>query len=266
METPPLIDAAGQHHRQAQKAKILSLVPSLTELMFDLGLENSLVGRTAFCVHPKNRIKSIPSIGGTKQVNWEKVEAAAPTHALVNIDETPKELAEALSGKGIIPIVTHPIAPQDNLELFRFFGRLFDREDQAEKLCQSFDSAWEELKTIQADLPDRKVLYLIWKDPFMTVSQDTYISQMLNLINWHSLGHDENRRYPEVPSTSDSIEKADLILFATEPFPFKDENLKEFSQEHPEIKAELKIVDGEVFSWYGSRSIQSLRLLKQMVV
>jgi len=266
MEASPLIDAAGRLHQQAGKAKILSLVPSLTELMFDLGLEDSLVGRTAFCVHPKERVKLIPSVGGTKQVNWKKVEAAAPTHALVNIDETPKELAEALNSKGIIPVVTHPIAPQDNLELFRFFGLLFNRERQADALCQSFNSAWDSLQKLRPSLPERKVLYLIWKDPFMTVSRDTYISQMLNLINWRSLGHDENRRYPEVSPTSQYFQEADFILFATEPFPFKEQHLKAFTKEHPDIKAELKIVDGEMFSWYGSRSIECLKLIKRMVV
>jgi len=259
-----MIDSAGNNHKRAQDPRIISLVPSLTELAFNLGLENHLVGRTAFCVHPADQIKNIPSVGGTKQVNWEKIDAAAPTHALVNIDENPKELAEALEARGIEVVVTHPISPKDNIELFQLMGAVFDREKESEALVDAFQKQWEALSALKPSLPERKVLYLIWNDPLMTVSQDTYISQMLAAINWKTLGHHDDARYPEVPLNGSTLEEADFILFATEPFHFQPKHLKAFSEQYPGLKAKLEIVDGEMLSWYGSRSVLGLSYLKQL--
>jgi len=256
-----ITDAAGCRHLPAPTPRILSLVPSLTELIFDLGLRDRLVGRTAFCVHPANEIKKIRSVGGTKQVNWAKVEAASPTHALVNIDENPKELAEALEQRGIEVIVTHPISPSDNIELFKMMGALFERETAANRLIERFLKAQKRLAAQAEDLPNLDVLYLIWQAPYMTVSRDTYISKMLASIGWRTLGHDDACRYPEIPEDSALFTQADKILFATEPFPFKQQHLDKFANRHPKLKDRLMIVDGEMLSWYGSRSIKGLSYL-----
>ena len=261
MKYPKITDSAGRPHLPAPTPRILSLVPSLTELVFDLGLGDYLVGRTAFCVHPANEIKKIKSVGGTKQVNWTKVEAAAPTHALVNIDENPKELAEALEQRGIEVIVTHPISPSDNIELFKMMGALFERETAANQLIERFLKSQKHLTAQVEGLPNLDVLYLIWQAPHMTVSRDTYISKMLASIGWRTLGHDETCRYPEVAEDSALFNQADKILFATEPFPFKQQHLDEFANQHPKLKDRLMIVDGEMLSWYGSRAINGLSYL-----
>ena len=109
-----LTDWTGRRHAPAPDARILSLVPSLTETLFALGLGDNIVGRTAFCVHPADRVKGVKSVGGTKQVNWRKVAAARPTHAVLNVDENPKEMADEMTARGIVPLVTHPLSPADN--------------------------------------------------------------------------------------------------------------------------------------------------------
>src|SRR5512134_2564341 len=136
------LDAVGAEHRPiaADAARIVSLVPSLTELLFDLGLGERVVGRTVFCVHPAARVRSVPSVGGTKTINIEKQCQLRPTHVLVNIDETPRAIADELAAAGCTVVVTHPIEVRDNLALYRLLGNLFGRQEQAESLCRRFQS------------------------------------------------------------------------------------------------------------------------------
>jgi len=172
-------DAVGVRHPPAPHARIVSLVPSLTELLFDLGLGASLVGRTAYCVHPVPAVRKIPAIGGTKRANLKKLLARAPTHALVNVDETPKALADCLADAGVSVVVTHPIAVDDNLEIYRLLGSIFCREAEAAALGDRFRKRRRSLGERAQFLPERRVLYLIWKRPWMTISADTYVSNML---------------------------------------------------------------------------------------
>jgi ABC-type Fe3+-hydroxamate transport system substrate-binding protein len=160
--------------------RIVSLVPSLTELVCALGLAGQLVGRTGFCVHPKDVVRSIPKVGGTKTVKLDAIRALAPTHVVLNVDENRREDADALAQFVPNLVVTHPLAPLDNLELYRQFGRTFAREREADALCARFQAIHDEVRALR--LPRRRVLYLIWKDPWMTVSRDTYISRTLALF------------------------------------------------------------------------------------
>ena len=130
-----MIDAAGNRHAPAPKiTRIVSLVPSLTELLFALELRDTIVGRTNFCIEPKGQVGSIPTVGGTKTFDVEELVALRPTHVLVNIDETPKELAEQIQANDISVVVTHPNKPADNIALFSLMGSLFGRQQQAAKL------------------------------------------------------------------------------------------------------------------------------------
>lgn len=255
-----LIDAAGNKHPTANGAvRIISLVPSLTELLFALELQDQLVGRTDFCIEPAGRVEAVPVVGGTKTAHMEKLLALKPSHVLVNIDETPKELAEQISAKGISVIVTHPNKPADNISLFGLFGGLFQRQRQAAALIA--DMQGELMRT--GDWPRRNVLYLIWKRPWMTVSQDTYIANMLGLFGMRTLCHDPERRYPEVEISAELLAAADLVLFATEPFPFAAKHRDAFAREF-NIGATPKLlaIDGKMVSWYGSRAIEGLRYLR----
>ncbi len=255
----PIVDAAGVVHRPAgADCRIVSLVPSITELLFDLELADALVGRTVFCIHPQGRVKTVKSIGGTKQVNMEKLKRLSPTHVIVNVDETPRPLAEDMARLGCEVVVTHPIDVRDNLTLYRLMGRLFGRERQAEALCERFETAYADLAAIAQTLTERRVLYLIWKDPWMTISRDTYISRMLALTKWQTAGFPGDTRYPTVELTDDLLRTVDLVLFSSEPFLFKDHHLDAFRAEYPSHAHKAVMIDGEMVSWYGSRAIGGL--------
>lgn len=257
-----LIDAAGVLHRPVGAgARIVSLVPSLTELLFDLGLGDRVVGRTAFCVHPKDRVKAVSSVGGTKTINMRKLRRLAPTHAVVNIDETPRVLAEQLAAEGIVVVVTHPVEVADNLMLYRLIGCVFGAEAAAEALAERFRQAYALTIDAARGRPLRRVLYLIWKDPWMTVAPDTYVSRMLALAGWHTVPASADRRYPAITLDEPLLAEVDLVLFASEPFPFQPRHIEAFRAAHPGHAAKAMAIDGEMVSWYGSRAVAGLAYL-----
>jgi ABC-type Fe3+-hydroxamate transport system substrate-binding protein len=257
----PTRDAAGTVHPTAgEEARIVSLVPSLTELVCDLGLADRLVGRTGFCIHPWETVRRIPKVGGTKDVRLDKVRALEPTHVLLNIDENTRETAAALSEFVEHVIVTHPLAPRDNPPLYRLFGAVFGAMDRAEALCAQFQSALERLREPAPEPAD--VLYLIWREPWMTVAPDTYIARTLELVGWRTLPREHEARYPEI-EPSDYAGVVDRVLLSSEPFHFKEAHIEQVAALVP--GAPVTLIDGEMTSWYGSRAIAGLRYLGEYV-
>jgi ABC-type Fe3+-hydroxamate transport system substrate-binding protein len=261
-----LIDAIGREHfpvtPDRATPRIVSLVPSLTELLCELGLSSWLVGRTGFCIHPAGIVRSIPKIGGTKDVNLEKIRKLAPTHLVVNIDENEKPTVEALAQ--FIPhiIVTHPLAPRDNLDLYRLLGGIFGAGQKAEALCAAFEHEYEALRALPRQTP-QTVLYCIWKDPWMTVSRDTYIANMLAEIGWQCWTTLAARgaRYPKFEWSDEAVRKLDAVLLSTEPYRFTEAHVDALEQQ---IGKPVRLVDGEMMSWYGSRAIRGLRYLQDL--
>ena len=258
-----LTDAIGQEHAVIdadQPPRIVSLVPSITELVCDLGLSSWLVGRTGFCIHPQAVLAGVPKIGGTKDVNIDKIRALAPTHLIVNVDENEKPTVDALAR--FIPqvIVTHPLAPEDNLNLYRLLGGIFNASDKAEQLCGAFAREYE-ATCLLAQSPPYRVLYCIWKDPWMTVSRDTYIARMLALIGWQHCEIKSDKRYPDFRWDSALVDEVDEILLSTEPYHFTEvhSNALEIQLGKP-----VRLVDGERLSWYGSRAIAGLAYLREL--
>jgi ABC-type Fe3+-hydroxamate transport system substrate-binding protein len=229
-------------------------VPSITELVCELGLAGELVGRTGFCVHPKEVVRRIPKVGGTKSVNLEKVKALAPTHVIVNVDENRKETAAALGEFVPNLIVTHPLAPLDNLALYRQIGAAFGREQEAELLCRRFENAFSKLK--EKKYPERKVLYLIWKDPWMTVSRDTYISRTLALFGMQTFPASAAERYPKLRDLI--VDGVERVLLSTEPYRFREKHREQLQQQ---LQLPVHLIDGEMTSWYGPRAIAGLGYL-----
>lgn len=256
-------DDYGQEHAACDlsQSRIVSLVPSLTATLFALGLQDYLVGRTGFCIHPAPEVKAIAKIGGTKDVNIEKIRALAPTHLVVNIDENEKPTVERLAE--FIPniIVTHPNQARDNLALFRLLGGIFQRQEQAEQLCQQWQQGMNALQSLAPE--NLKVLYCIWKDPWMTVSRDTYISKMLGLRGWQSWqAEDHQLRYPSFLMEVAS-QQVDVILLSTEPYRFQPQHVSELAAL---TGKPVVLVDGEMLSWYGSHAIAGLDYLRQLVL
>lgn len=260
-----LIDAVGvEHSRVRQPVRIVSLVPSITELLFALDLGSQVVGRTTFCIHPADKVTVVPRVGGTKKVRLDRLRALSPTHVIVNIDENQKTEVEEISTFVPHVIVTHPIAPSDNLGLYRLLGGIFERADIAEHLCNEFETGLAEVKKSAASLPRKLVLYLIWYNPWMTISQSTYIAQLLSLVNWITPDHGNDLRYPELCASRFRADQAELVLFASEPFPFKEKHVDSFHQEFGLERDRLLFIDGEMTSWYGSRAIEGLRYLRDI--
>ena len=266
MKSERPVDAIGRAHAVARPdARIVSLVPSLTELLFDIGAGDRLVGRTGFCVHPRQQVKTVPKVGGTKSVDIDAIRDLAPTHLIVNIDENEKPTVDELAKFVPNIIVTHPMGPLDNLSLYRLFGGIFGREEGAAELCEDFQKTYFRTVGACADLPRERVLYLIWKSPWMTVSADTYISRTLATVGWDTLPVPGGERYPHVALTPELLGSVDRVLLSSEPYAFRDRHLEEIRvlmvamQECPPIHVSL--IDGEMTSWYGSRAIEGLRYL-----
>jgi ABC-type Fe3+-hydroxamate transport system substrate-binding protein len=257
------IDAAGNRHPPAAgAARIVSLVPSLTELLLTLGLRTQLVGRTGFCVHPRDLVRGVPKVGGTKDVRVDRVRALAPTHLIVNIDENEQPAVDAL--REFVPhvIVTHPLAPEDNLPLYRLLGGIFGRSAVAEALVTLLQ---DELIACRAEpWPVQRVLYLIWREPWMTVAADTYIARTLALVNWEVLhgpgGWAGAARYPRLDDLDAAVAAADLVLLSSEPYRFRTRDLAQLRARFAHRSIDL--IDGAMTSWYGSRAIAGLRYLR----
>lgn len=257
------IDAIGTRHAAVDNStppRIVSLVPSVTELLCDLGLTHWLVGRTGFCIHPAQELAAIAKVGGTKDVNIEKIRQLGATHLVVNIDENEKPTVDALAA--FIPhiIVTHPQHPQDNLTLFRLLGGIFGAGARAENLCEQFQSELD--ATLALPRVSRRVLYCIWQDPWMTVSRQTYIAQMLALIGWEQWEHGASAaRYPAFEWMPAVLENIDEVLLSTEPYRFTQAHADALERQ---LGKPVTLVDGEMLSWYGSRAIQGLRALRDL--
>ncbi len=250
------VDAMGVAHPAFEgEPRIVSLVPSVTELVCDLGLAANLVGRTGFCIHPRETLRPIRKVGGTKDVDLDAVRELAPTHVIVNIDENLRETAAAL--RAFVPhlIVTHPLGPHDNPPLYRLLGAVFRREKAAEGLCAAFERA---LAAARRPRPLQRVLYLIWRDPWMTVGRDTYISRTLALFNWQTWPAKADARYPTLDLAA-CLGEIDRVLLSSEPYPFRARHVEELRAHMRDVP--VAIIDGEMTSWYGSRAIEGLAYL-----
>lgn len=257
-------DALGRRlRRAAAQPRIVSLVPSITELLFDLGLGEQVVGRTGFCIHPAPAVRAVTKVGGTKDVDLDAVRALAPSHVIVNIDENLREHFEALERFVPEVIVTHPIEVEDNLALYAMLGAVFDRQAQAASLARALR---DELAACQARIAawaPRRVLYLIWKNPWMTVGPDTYVARMLARVGLVAASPASARRYPEVdlaaPLPGGPL---DAVLLSSEPYRFRERHARDLAGLPALAGCAVRLIDGEMSSWYGSRAIAGLRYLR----
>ena len=260
MSQPSVTDAFGQVLPVADMpVRIVSLVPSLTELLIELGLGDAMVGRTGFCIHPAAVVRNIPKVGGTKDIKLDEIVASAPTHVVMNIDENLREDAERLREAGLTVVVTHPQTPTDNIALYRMLGELFSVQTAAARLEAELRQALDAAQAAQHARASSalRVLYLIWREPWMTVSAPTYVAQMLNLGGLSVVEQADPARYPcvEAPAWA----QADYILLSSEPFPFRERHRQEVSTRFGVEASKIAFVDGELLSWYGSRAIEGVR-------
>ncbi|WP_423998866.1 helical backbone metal receptor [Maribacter sp. IgM3_T14_3] len=240
------IDQLGKKvHIDGTPSRIVSVVPSITELLFDLGLEDKVVGCTKFCVHPNKPYLTKTMIGGTKNLKLEKILQLKPDLILANKEENIKEQIEFLSESA--PVWLSDVKTfDDSLSLIEQIGEITSSSKRASEIVTQLNH------TLKPKRPSIKVAYLIWKDPYMTVGGDTYISGMLNRCGFINVFVDQNR-YPSITLQEIRDAEPDLVLLSSEPYPFKSEHLKTIKSLLK--NTEVRLVDGEFFSWYGSRQL-----------
>lgn len=255
--------------------RVVSLVPSLSELLVALGLGPALVGRTGFCIHPSDVMRGIPKVGGTKDVQMDRLRALAPTHVIVNVDENRRETVDDL--RQFVPhvVVTHPNAPADNLSLLSQLVAVFSDEldpsarqqlrQRADALAADLTEALDEVRR-QAWVP-RRTVYLIWRQPWMTVARDTYIARMLAEVGWMTWppvqgGAHGAARYPVLAGNEPWLVDVEELLLSSEPYRFGMAHVAEAQALCPQ--ARVRLVDGELISWYGPRAAAGLRYLRQL--
>ncbi|MGN6418880.1 MAG: helical backbone metal receptor [Pseudobacter sp.] len=229
--------------------RIISLVPSQTELLYDLGLEQEVVGITKFCIHPQSWFRTKTRIGGTKNIKSDLIRQLQPDLIIANKEENVKEQVEALAAD--YPVWISDIHElEGSLDMIRRVGAITGQDEKGNLLADRIQGGFRELACL---LPRHGIIpaaYLIWRNPWMTIGQDTFIHDMLTRCGVTNVfGH--AKRYPEI--SIEELRDADcrLLLLSSEPYPFRQQHVEELQLQLPHTK--IILVDGEYFSWYGSR-------------
>lgn len=234
--------------------RIVSLVPSQTELLADLGLADRIVGVTNFCIHPKGLKQDKTIVGGTKNFNFKKIEALKPDLIIGNKEENYKEGIEKLEQN--YPVWMSDIyTVWDALDMILSIGKITDSEEKANYLWKEINNKRNLL--LEQDRKLKKALYLIWKNPYMAAGKNNYINEMISLNGYsNSCNTEVYSRYPELTEEQIKELNPEVILLSSEPFPFKEKHIIELKKLVP--NAVIQLVDGELYSWYGSRIIKAL--------
>lgn len=226
--------------------RIVSLVPSQTELLYSLGLDEEVVGITKFCKHPEAWFRTKQRVGGTKTINIDLVKALKPDLIIANKEENLKEQVEAL--RGIAPVYVSDVAALGHaLEMIQSVGILVDKTDQARKMAFDIETRFQLIPSLKRKIPTG---YLIWRNPYMTVGGDTFINDVMKYCGFDNV-FKEKRRYPQTTIDELSTLGCQLLLLSSEPYPFKEVHVKELQKQLPGPK--ILLTDGEMFSWHGSR-------------
>jgi len=245
------------NHFKTPPQKIISLVPSQTELLWCLGLNNEVAGITKFCIHPNNWFQTKKRIGGTKNLNIELMKSLQPDLVIANKEENTKEQVEELA-EALDVWITDVNNLEDALSMIKDVGNLIHKKKEAERLIPEIQSKFSQLPTKNYKL---QTCYLIWQNPFMTIGGDTFINDMMNYCGLENV-YKNHKRYPEITIDEINNTGCELILLSSEPYPFKQNHVDELQQILPGKK--IILVDGEMFSWYGSRLLEAAEYFKEL--
>ena len=239
--------------------RIISLVPSLTELLYYLDLEKETAGITKFCVHPGEWFQTKTRIGGTKNVNLKKLDSLLPDLVLCNKEENTAEQVNAIAEK--FPVYLTDVKTfEDALLMITAIGRITGKSTAAEKLVKGIQTAFAGIEFLKQE--KIRTAYLIWKDPFMTIGGDTFISSMMEKAGLQNIYKDQTR-YPVLTIRELAEREPQLVLLSSEPFPFKEKHIEELKASLPDTK--ILLADGEMFSWYGSRMLEAPKYFERLL-
>jgi ABC-type Fe3+-hydroxamate transport system substrate-binding protein len=226
--------------------RIVSVVPSQTELLYHLGLANGIAGITRFCIHPANQVKYMQKVGGTKQLDIDLIKTLNPDLIIANKEENERKQVEELMA--LYPTyISNPITLPGALDMIGNIGELVGAGKAAHRLSVNIRREFDRLAYVKP--LGLKAAYLIWRKPYMIAGTDTFINDMLQRSGFKNAFNQD--RYPEVTMEQLIAVRPDVVLLSSEPYPFKQKHADEFQQALP--GAIIKLVDGEMFSWYGSR-------------
>lgn len=258
--------------------RIISLVPSQTELLYDLGLDKEVTGITKFCVHPDKWFRNKTRVGGTRNIKMEIIDQLQPDLIIGNKEENAKEQIEEMA-KHYPVWISDVKSIQDATCMIEEVGKLTGKLSIANNIVENIDKNFKPpagscgqtihriLRTNHPTNPVDKLqtAYLIWREPYMTVGGDTFISSMMQAAGFENIFQDNNR-YPEITFEELRTKNLELLLLSSEPYPFRQHHADELKKHLPRTK--IMLVDGEMFSWYGSRLLRASayfeHLLKQI--
>lgn len=234
--------------------RIVSLCPSLTELVFDLGRGAELVGITDYCVHPADRVGAVEKVGGTKSPKIDRIVALAPDLVLLNEEENRREDAEALARAGIPCHASFPRDVQGTADMVRSIGEALERPKEAEAIARDIEARAARVRASAKPKRPVSFAYLIWRKPWMAVNRDTFAHALLAQAGGRNVFADLADRYPEIALEDLARTAPDLVLLGTEPFPFQEKHLDELAAATKLPRERFRVADGEYLSWHGSRT------------
>lgn len=269
MSAGTLVDASGTALPPGPpRRRIVSLIPSTTELLCRLGLADALVGVTAFCVEPRELFRTRPHVGGQKTPDLERIRALAPDLVIANIEENAREHVDALRAWGVPVWVTYPRSVVDTIRMVRELGALTGVEAAAARLADELEGLRAAAAAREAGRPAIPVFYPIWRGPWMTVSRDTYVHDVLGACGGRSVFADHARRYPVVTLEEAAARRPEVILLPDEPFRFRRAHLADFAAwtDVPAVRdGRIHLVDGKLCAWHGPRLAEALRVLPGLI-
>lgn len=246
--------------------RIVSLVPSITELLYDLGLEEQVVGITKFCVHPNHWFRSKTRIGGTKNIAVDKIRSLSPNLVIASKEENIKEQIEAIAPFTEV-LLTDVKNLDDALAMIQTIGEKTNTSEKANIITQKIKNNFSSLGALRhrsyaLGNPKLKVCYLIWKDPYMTVGADTFIHDMLSHCGFENAFVNQ-LRYPSITMDDILTVSPSHLFLSSEPYPFSEKHIEALQKEFPSTN--IQLVDGEYFSWYGSRLMDAATYFKTLI-
>lgn len=262
-------DAFGERIELGAPARrIVSLIPSITEILFSLGAGDQVAGVTTFCTEPPDGIATKPRIGGPKNPRVDAILGLNPDLVVANVEENHRRDVDALRAAGVRVFVTYPRTVREGIQLIRDLGALVEKRSRAEAIAASGGEALAEMEQRSAGLERVRVFCPIWRRPYMTINGDTYVDSTLRTCGGENVFRDRQERYPTVDLTELVALMPDVVLLPDEPFPFGPKHLEDFRglAKVPAVRAgRLHCVDGKILSWYGPRIAESLRTLTKIL-
>lgn len=250
--------AEARDRAPAAPRRVVSLVPSLTELVVSLGAGDSLVGRTRYCVHPPAAVANVPVLGGTKDPDLAGVLACAPDLVLMNEEENRREDHDALRAAGLRCASFLPRRVDDVPTMVREVGTLLGRDPVGEELAAEIETCAAAARS-DAVGAGASYAYLIWRRPWMVAARDTYIGGLLSVGGARNVF---DAGYPEVSPEALRAADPDLVFLSSEPYPFREDHIDELTRDVGLPRARFRLVDGRVLSWHGAATLAGLELVR----